>query len=54
LADRILQLAKDPELCASLGDRARAAFEKRWDKPAAVEQWEGILNAVRQTQERPC
>jgi glycosyltransferase involved in cell wall biosynthesis len=53
LANRILQLAGDPELCASLGARARAAFEERWDKRSAVEQWEEVLSAaVRPAQEQ--
>ena len=46
LADRILQLAQDPQLCATLGARARAAFEKHWDKSHAVEKWEEVLKAV--------
>ena len=46
LANRILQLAGNPELCASMGARARAAFEERWDKRSAVEQWEEVLNAA--------
>jgi glycosyltransferase involved in cell wall biosynthesis len=53
LVDRILQLAGDPELCASLGSRARAAFDERWDKRFAVEQWEEVLYAaVRPTREQ--
>jgi hypothetical protein len=43
LMDRILQLAGDPELCASMGARARAAFEQHWDKGHAVEQWAELL-----------
>ena len=39
LADRILQLAQDPQLCANLGARARDAFEQHWDKSHAVEKW---------------
>ena len=46
LMARILQLATDPELCASMGARARATFEQRWDKERAVEQWEEVLNAA--------
>jgi glycosyltransferase involved in cell wall biosynthesis len=44
LADRILQLARDPDLCGRLGERARAAFEKHWEKAGAVEQWRQVLN----------
>jgi colanic acid biosynthesis glycosyl transferase WcaI len=49
LMDRILQLARDPELCASMGERARAAFEQRWDKERAVHLWEEVLNAALQS-----
>jgi glycosyltransferase involved in cell wall biosynthesis len=43
LADRILQLANDPHLCAAMGTRARAAFDQHWDKSNAVEQWTEVL-----------
>src|SRR5262249_5520782 len=46
LMDRILQLANDPKLCASMGARARAAFEQHWNKERAIEQWDEILNAA--------
>jgi len=46
LMDRVLQLAADPELCASMGERARAAFDARWNKSLAVEQWAKVLNGV--------
>jgi colanic acid biosynthesis glycosyl transferase WcaI len=46
LMDRILQLASDPELCASMGGRARATFERQWNKERAIEQWEEVLNAA--------
>jgi colanic acid biosynthesis glycosyl transferase WcaI len=46
LADRILQLAQDAELCATMGARARAAFEEHWDKNCAVAKWEEVLKAV--------
>jgi glycosyltransferase involved in cell wall biosynthesis len=46
LANRILQLAQDPQLCATLGAHARAAFEKHWNKSKAVEKWEEVLRAV--------
>jgi glycosyltransferase involved in cell wall biosynthesis len=53
LVDRILQLARDPELCRTMGARARAAFEARWDTRNAVKQWEEVLNAAAQpTQEQ--
>ena len=43
LLDRIRQMARDPELCESMGARARAAFVKRWDKEQAVAQWAVLL-----------
>jgi colanic acid biosynthesis glycosyl transferase WcaI len=46
LVDRILLLAEDPELRATLGAHARAAFEKHWDQRLAVEKWEEVLKAV--------
>ena len=53
LMDRILQLANDPELCASMGARARAAFEQRWHEERAINHWEEVLNAaVGRTPER--
>src|SRR5262249_16771921 len=46
LMDRILQLASDPELSASMGARARATFERQWNKERAIEQWQETLNAA--------
>jgi colanic acid biosynthesis glycosyl transferase WcaI len=46
LLARILQAAGDPKLCVRVGARARAAFEERWDKRSAVEQWEEVLKAA--------
>jgi glycosyltransferase involved in cell wall biosynthesis len=46
LMDRILELATGTELCASMGARARAAFEKLWDKDRAIRQWEEVLSAA--------
>ena len=46
LADRILQLAQDPQLCAIMGARARAAFDEHWDKGHAVAKWEEVLKVV--------
>ena len=52
LVDRILQLGNDPQLCAVMGTRARAAFASRWDTGSAVKKWEEVLNAATQpTQE---
>lgn len=46
LADRILQLASAPQLRASMGIRARAAFDQCWDKALAIEKWERLLIEV--------
>lgn len=46
LMERILQLAADPALCASMGANARAAFDANWDKSLAVERWAKVLNVV--------
>jgi colanic acid biosynthesis glycosyl transferase WcaI len=46
LTSRILQLASDPKLCLAMGGRARAAFEKHWDKEHAMVQWAEVLKAA--------
>ena len=46
LTERILALAGDRQLCASLGARAREAFERQWDKEKALSEWEALLQAV--------
>ena len=46
LTERILALAGDRELSASLGVRARVAFERQWDKEQALAEWEALLQAV--------
>ena len=46
LADRILQLAQDPPYCATMGARARSAFEEHWNKSHAVGKWEEVLKVV--------
>jgi colanic acid biosynthesis glycosyl transferase WcaI len=43
LKQRILELAASPQLCHTMGSRARAAFEKQWDKPVAIERWARLL-----------
>ena len=43
LVERILELAGNRDLCASLGTRARVAFERRWNKEKAVAEWEALL-----------
>ena len=46
LQERILQLVRSPELRASMGARARAVFEQRWDKDIALSTWERLLNEI--------
>jgi glycosyltransferase involved in cell wall biosynthesis len=46
LADRIRQLATDRELCKVMGGRARAAFDKHWNKDQAVAAWEKLLYSI--------
>ena len=45
LKQRILQFATSPQLCRIMGKRARATFERRWDKPVAIERWAQLLSA---------
>jgi glycosyltransferase involved in cell wall biosynthesis len=47
LVDRILELARDRELCCEMGARAREAFEAHWDKKQAIAKWEEVLLAAR-------
>ena len=47
LADRILELAGDRNLCATLGARGRFAFEREWDKEQALAKWEDLLRSAR-------
>jgi glycosyltransferase involved in cell wall biosynthesis len=49
LADRIVELASNRELCSELGARARAAFAAHWDKNQALAKWEELLLNVRNT-----
>ena len=46
LTERILALAGDRDLSASLGVRARMAFERQWDKEQALAKWEALPQAV--------
>jgi glycosyltransferase involved in cell wall biosynthesis len=43
LADRIAQLAGNPSLADEAGERARKAFERRFDMRRAWGQWESLL-----------
>jgi hypothetical protein len=46
LTERILALAGDRDLCASMGARARMAFEHQWDKEKALAEWEALLQPL--------
>ena len=46
LTERILALACDRDLYASMGTRARVAFEGQWDKDQALAKWEALLRGV--------
>ena len=46
LANKILELAADQQLCATLGARARLGFERQWNKSQALTKWETLLHAV--------
>jgi colanic acid biosynthesis glycosyl transferase WcaI len=43
LADTIAGLAANPRRCREMGDRARQAFVREFDRPMAVRQWENLL-----------
>ncbi len=46
LAKAVLGLAADPARCAAMGARARALFEREYDKPVAVEKWRSLLASL--------
>lgn len=46
LVERIIQLATDEELCRRMGERARAAFERDWDKACGIAKWHALLDAA--------
>ena len=52
LMRRLLELASDRNLCASMGVRARVVFERQWDKDQALAKWEALLRGVRVTRSR--
>jgi colanic acid biosynthesis glycosyl transferase WcaI len=47
LMRRLLELASDRKLCALMGVRARAAFERQWDKEQALAEWDDLLRSAR-------
>lgn len=46
LAQRILELAASPALCAEFGANARAAFDERYSERIAFERWRQVLLEV--------
>ena len=46
LAGAVLGLAANPERCKAMGARARALFERDYDKPIAVEKWRKLLASL--------
>ena len=45
LADAILHLENNPDICQDMGRRARALFERDYDKSIAIERWRRILES---------
>jgi glycosyltransferase involved in cell wall biosynthesis len=46
LLEGILDLARNRERSSAMGERARFAFENRWDKRHALTQWLTVIDAV--------
>ena len=46
LAAAIRDLRASPDRLRTMGARARAAFEREWDKPVALARWRGIIAGV--------
>lgn len=46
LADHILELAANQELCRAMGERARVLFDLRFDKQVSLAKWERTLTAA--------
>ena len=46
LADAILYLKTHREECAAMAARARAAFEKNYDKPVGLARWRDLIDEV--------
>ena len=46
LAAAIKALATDPGRCRALGENARQAFERAYDKPLAMQRWDAVLREV--------
>jgi len=46
LAAAIKDLRASPDKLRSMGERARVAFEREWDKPMALARWREVIAAV--------
>ena len=52
LIRHIVELARDPERRQRMGERARSAFEARFDKEIALGKWEDALSSLTPTSEK--
>jgi glycosyltransferase involved in cell wall biosynthesis len=52
LAAAILDLRAAPEKLRAMGERARAAFERNWDRPVALARWREVIAAVEEAAEK--
>jgi len=52
LANKILHLKNNYELCEYMGRNARNAFERRFDKSYAIQKWEKLLTEIATKNER--
>ncbi|MBB5751860.1 glycosyltransferase involved in cell wall biosynthesis [Prosthecomicrobium pneumaticum] len=46
LAATVLDLARHPDRAAAMGARARAVFEREWDRPVALARWRALLDDI--------
>ena len=46
LAEAVRWLAAHPDRCREMGERARLAFEREFDKPIAVARWRRLLSEI--------
>ena len=46
LAAAIKDLRASPDKLRAMSERARAAFEREWDKPIALARWREVIEAV--------
>ena len=46
LAGAIRELRASPDRLRAMGERARAAFEREWDKPIALARWREVIAAA--------